>query len=289
MVFDSHTHAWGLPSEEHPWVNGDIVELVDTFSTDAGYTADKLLADMDEAGVDEAVVVGYPICEWTDNWYTVEVAGEYDRLHGVVMVDQFADGAADHLRDLMDNDGVLGFRLGAICPYDRMWETFDPSVDWLLDAIDETAFWEAARETDAAVQILAHVDQLGQVAELVDTYPDLTYLVDHFSHADPANDPAESAFAAYSALAEYENVYAKVSEVQHRSGQSYPYEDMHDHVRWLLEEFGRERVVWGADYPNVSDEATYEECVTWLERVDGLSTGDMRWLRGRSFERAIGR
>jgi predicted TIM-barrel fold metal-dependent hydrolase len=289
MVFDSHTHAWGLPSEEHPWVNGDIVELVDTFSTDAGYTADKLVADMDEAGVDEAVVVGYPIVEWTDNWYTVRAATEYDRLHGVVMVDQFADGAADHLRELMASGGVLGFRLGAICPYDRMWETFDRSVDWLLDAIDETAFWDAAHETDAAVQVLAHVDQLNQVVELVDTYPDLTYLVDHFSHADPANDPGESAFATYADLAAYDNVYAKVSEVQHRSEQGYPYEDMHDHVRWLLEEFGRERVVWGADFPNVSDQATYEECVTWLERVDGLSTKDLHWLRGRSFERAIGR
>ncbi|MFB6268395.1 MAG: amidohydrolase [Halobacterium sp.] len=288
MVFDSHTHAWGLPSRQHPWVNGDIVELVDTFATDAAYTAEKLLADMDDAGVDEAVVVGYPICEWTDNWYTVQAAREYDRLHGVVMVDQFADGAADRLRDLMAVDGVLGFRLGAICPYDRMWETFDPSVDWLLDAIDETEFWAAARETDAAVQVLAHVDQLDQVLELVKAYPDLTYLVDHFSHADPSNDPAESAFAAYSDLAAYENVYAKVSEVQHRSTQPFPYGDVHDHVRFLLDEFGRERVVWGADYPNVSDEATYEDCVTWLEHVDGVSTGDLAWLRGRSLRRAVG-
>ena len=288
MIFDSHTHAWGLPSREHPWVNGDIIELVDTFSTDVGYTADKLLADMDEVGVEEAVVVGYPICEWTDNWYTVKAATEYDRLSGIVMVDQFAAGAADHLRNLMANDGVVGFRLGAICPYDRMWGTFDPTVDWLRDAIDETEFWEAARETDAAVQILAHVDQLDQVRELVDIYPDLTYLLDHFSHAEPGENPSDSGFAAYADFAEYDNVYAKVSEIQHRSAEDYPYADMHDHVRWLLDKFGRERVVWGADYPNVSDIATYEECIAWLERVDELSTGDVRWLRGRSFERAIG-
>jgi predicted TIM-barrel fold metal-dependent hydrolase len=168
-----------------------------------------------------------------------------------------------------------------------MWETFDPSVDWLLDAIDETEFWDAAHETNAAVQILAHVDQLDQVLDLVETYPELTYLLDHFSHADPGEAPGESAFAAYADLAEYDNVYAKVSEVQHRSEAAYPYEDMHDHVRWLLDEFGRDHVVWGADFPNVSDVATYEECVTWLERVNGLSTGDLNWLRGRALERAI--
>lgn len=143
MVIDSHTHAWGLPDEKHPWVNSDIIQRVDTFSTDVAYTAEKLLGDMSETGIDKAVVVGYPICEWTDNWYTVKVAAEYDRLSGIVMVDPFAENAADQLRDLMANKGILGFRLGAICTYDQMWESFDPSADWLQNAIDETAFWEA--------------------------------------------------------------------------------------------------------------------------------------------------
>ena len=286
MVFDSHTHAWGYPSREHPWVTGNIVELVETFDVDAAYTAEKLLADMDEAGVDEAVVVGYPICEWTDNWYTIEAAS-HDRLSGIVMLDQFAPDAPDRLRDLMANDGIVGFRLGAICPYDRMWETFDPSVDWLRDVIDETTFWEAAHETDAVVQILAHVDQLDQVVELVETYPDLTYLIDHFSHAGPTESPQESMFARYADLAEFDTVYPKISEIQHRSEEEFPYADMHDHVRWLIDEFGRERVVWGADYPNVSDEATYEECVTWLDHVDDLSDTDREWLRGRALEHAL--
>lgn len=287
MVIDSHTHAWGHPSREHPWVNGDIVDLVETFDVDTTYTAEKLLADMDEVGVDEAVVVGYPICEWTDNWYTVEAAKTYDRLSGIVMLNQFADDADERLRELMSNDGVLGFRLGAICPYDRMWETFDSSVEWLRDTIGESAFWEAAHDTGAVVQVLAHVDQLDQVVELVDTYPDLTYLIDHFSHADPNVPPAESSFAQYANLAEYSNVYAKISEVQHRSEEGFPYTDMHDHVRWLLDKFGRERVVWGADYPNVSDVGTYEECLTWVDHVDILSNGDRNWILGRSFERAV--
>jgi predicted TIM-barrel fold metal-dependent hydrolase len=62
---------------------------------------------------------------------------------------------------------------------------------------------------------------------------------------------------------------------------------MHDHVRWFLDQFGRERVVWGSDFPNVSDAATYEESLAWLEHVDGLSTADRKWLRGRAFERHV--
>lgn len=288
MVLDTHTHAWGPPNEEHPWTNGTIVDLVDEFEVDLVYSAEKLLADMDRIGVDEAVVVGYPICEWTDNWYTIDAAEQHDRLYGIVMLDPFADEASDHLRNAMAVDDVLGFRLGAICPYDRMWESFDPSTTWLADAIEEREFWEAARETDALVQVLAHVDQLDQAIELVETYPDLNYAFDHFAHADPDVPPEEGAFATFAELAEYDNVGVKISEIVHRSAEGFPYQDVHDHVRWFLDEFGRERVIWGSDYPNVSDEAAYTESIRWLDHVDGLSAADRRWITGRSFRDLAG-
>nr|WP_275086285.1 amidohydrolase family protein [Natronorubrum halophilum] len=288
MVLDTHTHAWTHPTRDHPWVNGPLIDVVDEFSVDTVYTAEKLLADMDAVGVDEAVVVGYPICEWTDNAYTIQCVEEYDALSGIVMLDQFADGAADRLRSGMATDGILGFRLGAICSYDRMWETFDPEANWLCDAVDETEFWEAARETDALVQLLAHVDQLEQVVELVETYPELTYALDHFCHADPSVSPEAGAFADLERLAEYD-VAVKISEVVHRSEEGFPYADMHDHVRWLLETFGRERVIWGSDFPNVSDDASYEESLQWLEHVDCLSKTDREWVTGRSFKNLTGR
>ena len=283
MVLDTHTHAWGAPTEEHPWVNGPILDLVDGFDVHTVYTDDRLLRDMDRVGVDEAVLVGYPICDWTDNWYTLEAVERNDRLYGIVMLDQFATGAADRLRKCMAVDGVLGFRLGAACPYDAMWETFDPSVDWLRDAIEEEAFWEVAVEADAVVQILCDHTQLDQALELVETYPELTYLFDHFAHAGPDVSTDAETFATFEKLADYDNVGVKVSEVVHRSETGFPYEDMHDKVRWFLDVFGRERVIWGSDYPNVSDGALYSESLHWLDQVEGLSTGDREWLTGRAF------
>ena len=282
MVFDTHTHAWGPPTPDHPWTNGPLVEdFTSHFSTDVVYTADKLLADMDEAGVDEAVVVGYPITDWTDNWYTVKAAEENDRLTGIAMIDQFADGAADELRRLMAHDGMLGFRLGAVCPYDEMWERFDYDETWLRDAIEEEAFWEAAIETDAIVQILAHTSQLDQALELVEAYPELRYTFDHFAHADASDDPAES-FAGFEPLAEYDNVTVKISEIAHTSNEEFPYEDGFDHLMWLLDTFGRERVLWGSDFPNVSHPEfggmSYSETREWLEEVPFLSDADRRWL-----------
>ena len=287
-MLDAHTHAWGAPSEDHPWVNGPLVDLVDTFDVHTVYTADRLLADMDRHGVDEAVVVGYPICDWRDNWYTLRAAADYDRLYGIVMLDPFAADAAEQLRRCMNTEGIVGVRLGVTCPYDRMWETFDPSVTWLRDAIDETAFWEAAVETDAAVQILCNHGQLDQALELVETYPDISYLFDHFAHAGPETPTDKGTFAQFEALAEYDSVAVKVSEIPHWSETTFPYADMHDHVRWYLETFGRERVIWGSDYPNVSDVASYAEAYTWLRQVDTVSKTDREWVTEQSFRRHVG-
>lgn len=287
-MLDTHTHAWGPASETHPWVNGPLLDLVDGFDVHTVYTADRLLADMDRNGIEEAVVVGYPICDWVDNWYTVRVAEEYDRLYGVVMLDPFAAGAAEHLRRCMHTEGVLGFRLGAACPYDQMWKTFDPSVTWLEEAIEETAFWEAAIETDATVQILCDHRQLDQALALVDAYPELTYLFDHFAHAGPETPIEEGTFARFAELAAYDNVAVKLSEIPHQSETTFPYGDMHEHVRWFLDTFGRERVVWGSDYPNVSDVASYAESHNWLRAVETLSDADRAWITETSFRRLVG-
>lgn len=75
---------------------------------------------MDRNGVDEAVVVSYPIYDWTDNRYTIEAVERNDRLYGIVLLDPFADDAAEELCECMEVDGIVGFRLGAACPYDRM-------------------------------------------------------------------------------------------------------------------------------------------------------------------------
>lgn len=284
MVFDTHTHAWGYPNKKHPWINGPLLDRINAFSVDTVYTAEKLLADMDRAGIDEAVIVGYPIFEWTDNWYTIRTVQEYDRLYGIVMLDPFADDSANHLREAMAVDDILGFRVGAACPYDRMWETFDPTTTWLEESINETEFWEVAAETNAIVQILADYRQLNQVSKLVETYPHLTYLLDHFAHADADTSASKEPFSPFEELIDYENIAVKVSEIQHRSREEFPYADMHDLVRWFLDEFGRERVIWGSDFPNVSDQATYGKARHWINHVDGVSATDHDWILETAFK-----
>jgi predicted TIM-barrel fold metal-dependent hydrolase len=286
MVIDTHTHAWGPPSPEHPWVNESIVNSVARFDVDTVYDAEALLADMDRQRVDEAVVVGYPIVEWTDNWYTVEAATEYDRLQGVVMLDHFGEDAVERAAETLAAEGVVGMRLSPGQQYEYMWRAAptDERATWLPDAVEEAAFWEVAREEDSVVTISVGAGHLDEVLDLVETYPDLTYVFD--AYGPLSADAPEEHYEAFAEFATYDNVGVKASHTPYMSNEGYPYEDVHDVLHWVLEEFGRDRVAWGSDFPNVTqhpDAVTYAEATNWVHHVDGLSDRDVDYLTGEAW------
>lgn len=63
---------------------------------------------------------------------------------------------------------------------------------------------------------------MDQALELVETYPELTYLFDHFAHAGPETPTNEGTFAQFADLTEYDNVALKVSEIPHMSETTFP-------------------------------------------------------------------
>jgi len=290
-VIDSHVHAWGPDTVDHPWTTESIVESVKELPVESEYTAEVLLEDMDDIGVDEAFVVGLPVTHWLDNWYIKKIASEYNRLYGIGLIDPFADDAVNTIHDLMTVDDVIGFRLATVFPRDSMYEVDSSSTtetDWLLDAIDETDFWEACADTDATVTLLSSYKQNDQVQELVDVYPELTYVIDHFGRAGIDVPPDDPDFAQFIDLCENENVLVKASAIPELSNEEYPHQDMGDRVRWLLDNCGRDQVAWGSDYQFISPHTDYESCLTCLDRMDALSTGDVKRLTERTFKDHVG-
>jgi len=91
---------------------------------------------------------------------------------------------------------------------------------------------------------------------------------------------------AADSFTDYE-VALKVSGAVAQSNLGFPYADLEEHLHWLVEHFGRERLIWGSDFPNVSDEASYGQTLAWLDHVDWLSDGDREWLVGRSYDQFV--
>jgi len=125
-----------------------------------------------------------------------------------------------------------------------------------------------------------------EVVPLAGMREEITY--QNLGHADSEVPPRDGKFSRFADLTAYDNVEVKVSEIPDFSNEPFPHEDMHDHAQWFVDTFGRERVVWGSNFPNVSDVATYREALIWLEHIDGLSERDREWITGRSFRRLAG-
>ena len=63
------------------------------------------------------------------------------------------------------------------------------------------------------------------------------------------------------------------------SSQDYPYQDTHTCVRKLLDAFGAQRVMWGSDFPWVTDKCGYSKA--WDVLPQGfLSDDELRWVSG---------
>lgn len=277
---DTHTHAWGADTAERPWA----AEVLPPGWTGA-YTHDDLVSDMDAAAVDEAVVVTTPLYGRGAgaNEYTLRsIAAHPDRLWGVGIMDFFADDAPDRLRTLVSHDRLLGVRMHAALSYDPIPTDVDRESEWILD--DRLApVWAVAAESDACVYLFPKAQQLGAVERVAERYPDVTLVVDHMAWPDETTTPDDPPWTDFRALARHDNTYVKVSSLPRSSDEGWPYRDLHPYVRNLVAWFGADRLMLGSDYPWMDDWATYDQCLSWLDECDGLSTADRAFLRYRTF------
>ncbi|MFP8953473.1 amidohydrolase family protein [Natrialbaceae archaeon A-arb3/5] len=287
-VIDTHTHAWGRSTDELPW-QAEVLPP----EWDGPYTHEDLIADMDAAGVSESVIVTTPLYGRgvRANEYTMRsIEAHPDRLYGVGLLDFFqsdADAAVESLQRVTGHPRMLGVRMHAALEYEQIPTTVDRNGDWLLDDRLEPV-WRAAADLDTCIFVFPKAQQLDQLVELADRYPETTIVVDHMAWPDETTASDEEPWTEFGALAAHENVYVKVSSVPRSATERWPYEDMHGYVRNLLEWFGPERLMLGSDYPWMDTWATYDDCLSWIETVESLSRRDRAFLSYRTFERLHG-
>ena len=288
-IVDTHTHAWGPNTRNYPWRAAVLPP-----EWEGPYTHTDLIADMNGAGIDEAVVVTTPLYGRGPraNAYTeAAIEAHPDRLYGVGLLDWFpedSEDAGERLRDVVANDRILGVRMHAALAYEGIPTELDRHGDWFLDDSLEPAFDVAVAE-DTSVFVFPRAQQLADVATLVEAQPGVQFVIDHMAWPDETTAPDERPWTLFETLAEYDNVAVKISSLPRSSDEGWPYRDLWGYVRRLVEWFGPERVMLGSDYPWMDAWATYEACLSWVEEVDVLSARDRRYLRGDAFAAVHGR
>ena len=234
MIVDTHVHVWEIDPPKYPV--GPTAPTWNSYPDEPG-TADELLAEMDVHGVDWTVLVQTSWSTW-DNGYIADSVERFpNRFIGHGLIDPQDPNNAEQVRYWIKERGLAGFRFHPM---------YYPDEKILLTSQNEP-MWEEIASLDAIIQFHLRAEFADQVAVIADRYPSLKLILDHMGY--PQVDATEAEFQPIVDLAQHDNMYLKLSDVAGRSGQDFPYTDVHPFIKKLVGAFGAERVVWGTGYP----------------------------------------
>ena len=233
-IVDTHMHIWANNYQKYPLRPGNAEPPCEG-------TAEMLIEEMDQHGVDHCVIVQVIYHGW-DNSYVADIQQKYpDKFRTQGLINPTDPKVADKLSYWIEERGLHGMRISPIYYRDK--------DEWLTSkAHDE--LWRRAAKLDAVFNYFIHSSQLPTLEVMVKRHPDVRIAIDHFAYVDISADNAEEEFQKLLKLSKYPNVHCKVSEMRSPSASKvYPYEDMHPYTERLLERYGAERLMWGTGFP----------------------------------------
>jgi predicted TIM-barrel fold metal-dependent hydrolase len=242
------------------------------------YSYQELLADMNRAGIDRAILVP-PSIDANRNDYAIEAVRKHPDRFAIMGKVALKTAAKDVLKGWRDQPGMLGVRLTFHRDGDRPWLT-DGTADW---------FWPEAEKHDIPVMVHAP-ERIAEIGEIAQRYPRLKIIVDHMGFARATIDGETGpAVTRMNALARHPNVYVKVSALPAFTTEPYPFQNLREPLRRVIDAFGPRRSFWGSDITRVPKTTSLRQVVThFTEELDFLSADDLEWIMGRGLAECLG-
>lgn len=269
-IIDAQVHAYEGNHAHRPWT-GTIPGPVEV-------TGDDMVAAMDQAGVDGAILVSPWALYHDDASYAAEVyVSHSNRFRLVAPVDPLAEGVAETVTAWAKIAGSVGIRLATAADGD--YDAKHPGIAGAIAAADEAGL-------PVCVQCWG---RLPFMEELARCYPATQFVLDHLGLRQPmAPPPPKEPFAdlpAVLALAQYPNVSVKVTGACTLSHYPFPFQDLWQPVGEVLDAFGVERCMWGTDWTRATALVSYADAVAAFQEHWPLEADEKAALMGENVKR----
>jgi predicted TIM-barrel fold metal-dependent hydrolase len=242
------------------------------------FTAEELLAEMDAAGVDAALI--HPPGGWdpNSNALAVEAARKYPDRFAVMGQFPLQDPENRKLiHGWRNQPGMMGLRWPLLLEEHQKW-LYDGSLEWL---------WPAAEAEGLPIAMMGglFLEKFGEIAE---RHPRLKMILDHCGLNRRGRDA--EAFVHLDELmrlAKLPNVAVKATGAPHYSTEPYPFRNIQDGLHRIFDAFGPKRFFWGTDITRMP--CSYRQCVTFFtEELPWLGAKDLEDVMGRALSAWIG-
>ncbi|MBT4140729.1 MAG: amidohydrolase [Candidatus Latescibacteria bacterium] len=139
------------------------------------------------------------------------------------------------------------------------------------------ALWEKAIELGLIVELHIGPDYGAQVRDILKDFPQTVTLIDHL--AEPHKGDAVE-FANILDLAQFENVYMKLSGLNHFAKDEPHYESAKPFTKIVAETFGPDRLVWSSGSPKNVDVHLPQWSEADRAKVKGENLKQLLWPNG---------
>jgi predicted TIM-barrel fold metal-dependent hydrolase len=240
LLIDTHTHVISPDQTKHPLA--PVGGKQSDWSRDRPVSHDQLLAALDSAHVDKAVVVQASTAYGNDNSYVVEAVKTYpQRFVGVFSVDVLAPDAVDKIKYWIDA-GLAGLRLFTT------GSTMPGQAGWLAD---ERAFpaWAYCEANAIPICLQMTADGIPDLWTMLTAFPAIRVFIDHFARPVLSDGPPYQAAQALLGLAAHQGVYLKLTNRTVTAAGS-GHSTVEDFFPMIVKLFGADHIAWGSNFPS---------------------------------------
>ncbi|HZT50266.1 MAG TPA: amidohydrolase family protein [Hyphomicrobiaceae bacterium] len=271
VIIDSQVHAYERDHPGRPWAA--------VLHGPPQVTGEEMVAAMDAAGVDAAILVSPFTMYRYDASYAVSVhAAHPGRFALIKPVDPTDPAVADTIAEWKKQKGAVAVRI-MMTRGNVSTDPADPGIARVLTA---------AARNGLPVNLLCwgRLDQVDQIAR---ANPGTQLVIDHLGLQQPFEPPAPpQPFAELPKvlkLASYPNVTIKISGACTLSHEPFPYKDIWDPLARIFDAYGLDRCMWGTDWTRAVALLTYKQGVDAFRLTDRLSDSDRAKLMGGSLQK----
>jgi len=265
QIVDAQVHAYERNHPGRPWIG--------QLHGPPSATGDEMVAAMDAAGVDGALLVSPYSFYRYDASLALEVGAAHPGRFGLIKpVNPNDPAVAEDIAEWAKKKGAVAIRI--LLTYEATEDPADPGMNRVLAA--------AARHA-LPVNLLCW-GRLSQAKGLIERNPNTTIVIDHLGLLQPFEPPVPAHpwadLPKVVELAAFDNARIKISGACTLSHERFPYADIWDPLARLFDAFGFDRCMWGTDWTRAIAFLTYKAGVDAFRLTDRLSANEKTALMG---------